>query len=189
MSSCYDGSFPCQNPDYAVFDDVATRELRNPPAAHAIVNDSRFCTPIPIDEACQLSDLDHKDYLALLRGKTGLYHLWIDYEHCTDHDTRTMLCVYVGKGLAEVRISAHIRDKWPRAEQLYVTFYECSNRMAKYLEQLFLDTYAFHLNTNENPGDADLFAVWDGERHLLGTVLNEVSARSKLDGFEGEFES
>jgi len=128
-----------------------------------------------------VGDLTHRDFLKGLSGKSGIYQLWIDYEKCTDHDTYTMLCVYVGKGLAEVRINSHIKNKWPQGANLYVTFYECSNRIAKYLEQLFLDTYGFYLNSNENPGSNHLFAVWDNERHLLGTELLAVSARIRLD--------
>jgi hypothetical protein len=184
MSSCYDESFFCQNPQYPDFDDIASQELRNPPSAHSIVNESIFCTPVPLDAAGEPGGLTYKDYLRGLNGKTGIYQLWIDYENCTDHDTRTMHCVYVGKGLAEGRVNSHIRTKWPKAEALYVTFYECSNRMAKYLEQLFLDTYAFYLNNNENTGSKPLFAVWDNQRHLLGTQIHEVSNLSNVDGLD-----
>lgn len=181
MSSCHDGSFPCQNPDYADFDIIASQELLNPPSAHKIVNESTFCTFVPLDEAIELGDLTHKDYLKGLCGRTGIYQLWINFENCTDHGTYTMLCVYVGKGLAEVRVNSHIKEKWPKKEDLYVTFYECTNRMAKYLEQLFLDTYAFYLNNNENTGSRYLFAVWDNERHLLGTEIHEVSRLSNIN--------
>ncbi|MDN2696272.1 hypothetical protein O0882_08090 [Janthinobacterium sp. SUN073] len=184
MSSCYDGSFLCQNPTYVDFDEIASKELLTPPSAFEIVNESKFCTLVPLDEAFLLSDLTHKDYLKGLRGKTGIYQLWINYENCTDHDTYVMHCVYVGKGLAETRVNRHIKDKWPKAEELYVTFYECTNRMAKYLEQLFLDTYNFYLNNNENTGANSLFAVWGNERHLLGTELHEISNLSNITSLE-----
>ena len=184
MSSCYDGSFPCQNPDYPDFDKIASKEIRNPPTAYEIVNESEFCTFIPLGEVHQLGDITHKDYLKGLRGKTGLYQLWINYENCTDHDTYTMQCVYVGKGFAEIRVTRHIQEKWPKTEELYVTFYECTNRIAKYLEQLFLDTYSFCLNNNENLGTKDLFAVWDNQRQLLGTELLEISSRSNINGLD-----
>ena len=146
MPKCEDQNFPCQNPDYSAFDRVAQLELINPPTANEIINSSSFCTLISIDDATQLGDLTYKSYLKGLRGKTGLYHLWVDYDHCDDHDAHTMLCVYVGKGLAEARVTDHIKEKWPSSELLYVTFFECSNRLAKYLEQLFLDSFA---GTNE----------------------------------------
>ncbi|RLP54983.1 MAG: hypothetical protein D6160_07020 [Ketobacter sp.] len=68
--------------------------------------------------------------------------------------------------------------------RLYVTFYECSNRISKHLEQLFLDTYDFYLNKNENNGSKTLFAVWDEERHHLGTEMHEVSSRSNIHGID-----
>ncbi len=184
MPKCLDQDFPCEDPDYSDFDCVAKSELRNPPSASMIINESEFCTFVPIDEAIQLGDLTHKDYLKGLRDKVGLYHLWVDYDNCDDHETHTMLCVYVGKGLAEARINKHIKEKWPKQEQLYVTFYECKNRISKYLEQLFLDTYAFHLNTNENIGTKHLFGVWDQDRYLLGTELHSVSNLSKITNLD-----
>ena len=183
MSSCYDESFLCQNPTYLEFDAVAAAELRNPPVVDGIVNHSLFCTIVPHGEE-PILDLTHRDFLKGLSGKTGIYQLWNDFEHCTDHDTHTMLCVYVGKGLAEGRLNTHVKETWRRGERTHVTFYECSNRIAKYLEQLFLDTYAFDLNKYENSGTKKLFAVWDSERYFLGTELNAVSARSKADNLD-----
>ncbi len=66
MPKCVDQDFPCQNPDYSDFDDIATAELCHPPSASDIVNASDFCTQVPLDEAFQLSDLTHKqDFLQL----------------------------------------------------------------------------------------------------------------------------
>jgi len=64
---------------------------------------------------------------------------------------------------------------------LFVTFHECENRLAKYYEQLFLDTYQFDLNENENNGTKILYAVWDDERFSIGTHLNEISSYSKMN--------
>ncbi|MBW4936656.1 hypothetical protein [Marinobacter sp. F4206] len=185
MPKCVDQDFPCQNPNYTDFDNIATSELYNPPSASDIVNASDFCTLVPLERAFQLTDLTYKDYFKGLRNKTGVYHLWIDYDDCDDHDTHTMLCVYVGKGLAEGRVNDHIKKKWPDKESLYVTFYECSNRIAKYIEQLFLDTYKFYLNKQENTGTKNLFAVWDNERHLLGTELHAVSNLTNINDIDG----
>lgn len=184
MSKCLDQDFPCQNPDYTDFDSVINSELKDPPSASQIVNESKFCTFVPIDEAIQLGDLTHKDHLKGLRGRVGIYHLWVDYDNCDDHETNTMLCVYVGKGLAEARINNHIKEKWPQQASLYVSFFECSNRIAKYFEQLFLDTYSFYLNSNENCGTKYLFAVWDQERHLLGTEIHAVSNLSNISSLD-----
>lgn len=184
MPKCYDQDFPCQEPSYGDFDDVANAEMRNPPSANEIINESEFCTFVPIDEAIRLGDLTYHDYLKGLRSKIGLYHLWVEYDNCDDHETHTLLCVYVGKGLAEARIKSHIKEKWPHHAQLYVSFYECNNRTSKYLEQLFLDTYSFYLNKYENSGTKSLFAVWDFDRYLLGTEIYTASNQSNISSFE-----
>ena len=152
--------------------------------ASQIINESTFCTVVPIDEAIQLGDLTHQSYLKGLRGKVGIYHLCVDYDNCDDHETHTMLSIYVGKGLAEVRINSHIKEKWNRQGLLYVSFYECSNRISKYLEQLFLDIYKFDLNRYENFGTKDLFAVWDQERYSLGTEIYAVSNLSNITSLD-----
>ena len=180
MPKCLDHDFACQNPDYSDFDSVSTAEMVNPPSANEIINHSNFCTFVPIDENLRIDDLTHKDFLKGLNSKNGLYHLWVEYENCDDHDTHTMRCVYVGKGAAEGRVDEHIKKKFPDKEMLYVGFYECSNRISKYLEQLFLDTYNFDLNKNENPGTKTLYAVWDYERYTIGTELHSVSNLSKI---------
>lgn len=186
MSSCYDGSFLCQNLLYLDFDNIAAKELLNSPSAEEIINQSRYCTKIPINEENIIGNFNHNIYLKGLQGKTGLYHLWIDHENCTDHGTFTMLCVYVGKGFAKDRINSHIKRKWPNPNEvsLYASFYECSNRISKYLEQLFLDKYKFILNEYENPGTEELYAVWDEERHFLGTEANQVSNLSTIRSME-----
>ena len=100
--------------------------------------------------------------------------------------THTMKCIYVGKGMGESRINDHVNKKSLKNTgiSIYASFYECSNRMSKYLEQLFLDTYKFPLNTNENPGTKELFAVWNEDRYAMGTEANAVSALSNIHSIE-----
>ncbi|MDC7701608.1 hypothetical protein [Vogesella indigofera] len=185
MSSCYDDSFLCQNPQYPDFDNIAIKELRNPPSVHEIINQSNFCTHLPTNADDIIGDITHKMYLKGLNNKTGLYHLWIEFENCTDHNAHTMLCIYVGKGMAENRINIHIKEKLLNNNvSIYASFYECSNRISKYLEQLFLDTYSFILNKNENSGDKKLFAVWGEERYILGTEINAVSSLCRIQNFD-----
>lgn len=184
MTSCEDHDFPCQNPDYDDFDKIAREELSKPIEANVLVNKSEFCMMIPVDDNLVVGDLDHKLFLKTLRGRSGLYHLWVDYEACGDHDTHTMVCAYVGKGPPETRIASHIKKKWRNDAQLFATFTLMDNRMAKYYEQLFLDCYGFILNQAENSGSKTLYAVWDNERYLMGTHLNEVTSMSKIQSFE-----
>ncbi len=183
-TTCLDQDFPCQDLDYSEFDDTAASELNKPIAASLFVNDSNFCTMVQTDMSLQFGDLTHQSFLKRLHGKTGIYHLWIDYDDCDDHQTYTMQCVYVGKGFGEVRINDHIKSKWPNDFVLYVTFSECENRLSKYYEQLFLDTYNFCLNKNENRGTKELFAVWSEELHMHGTESYGVIELSGVQSFD-----
>ncbi len=184
MTSCEDHDFPCQNPDYSRFDKIAANELAKPIAANVLVNESKFCMMIPVSEDSVVGDLNHGLFLRTLRGQSGLYHLWVDYEACSDHGTHTMMCAYVGKGPPETRVASHIKTKWPQTSFLYTTFTPLENRLAKYYEQLFLDLYDFVLNKAENPGENLLYAVWDNERYTNGTHANEVSGLSKMQDFD-----
>ncbi len=181
MPKCIYQGFPCQNPDYSDFDRTAKNELKTPTSASDIVNDSWFCSTVPTDKNFQIGDLTTSKFLRPMRGKIGIYHLWSEYDHCDDHETHTMQCEYVGKGPPDIRVADHIKNKWMSGVMLYVSFHECKNRLAKYYEQLFLDTYQFKLNTNENNGTKILYAVWDNERFSLGTHMNEISSYSKMD--------
>ena len=182
MLSCHLDEFLCQNPQYSDFDDIAKKELAAPPSVHEIINLSIFCTGLPLDDENILGNLTHQMFLKALNSKNGIYHLWVDFENCTDHDTYTMKCIYVGKGNAEARINDHVFKKNLKntGVSIYSSFYECSNRMSKYLEQLFLDTYKFSLNKNENSGTNELFAVWNEERYAMGTEANVVSSLSNI---------
>jgi hypothetical protein len=60
-----------------------------------------------------------------------------------------------------------------KGEILYITFYECSNRVAKYLEQLFLDIYDFYHNKEDNIGSKYLKTIWRDDRVVNGTQLHE----------------
>lgn len=111
MSSCHPGEFFCQNPQYPNFDDIARKELNNPPSVHEIINLSIFCTRLPLDDQDILGSLTHQMFFKGLSTKCGLYHLWVDFENCTDHDTHTMKCIYAGKGIAEDRINDHVIKK------------------------------------------------------------------------------
>ena len=175
MAKCEVNNFPCIGVTYDEFDKFCGRELAIQISADLIVNHSSFCTAIPISSDFRLEGLKLNDYLTGLKGKTGIYHLWVDHEDCDDHAKNTMICLYVGKGMAEGRILQHIKEKFPDSDTLYVSFHECENRIAKYLEQLFLDLYCPQFNSAERRGTAELFAVWDDNRHDLGTELHEIA--------------
>jgi hypothetical protein len=69
------------------------------------------------------------------------------------------------------------RERLRADEPYWISFFECENRVAKSIEQLFLDTYRFSVNTNENPGVEELWASWIDERYAIGTEIHAISRR------------
>jgi hypothetical protein len=124
------------------------------------------------------NSLTLRDYLYGLNRKIGIYHIWVEEDYCYEHKRYSMLCVYVGKGEALTRMLVHAKSRLPDNAFFAVSFFECENRIAKYLEQLFLDVYTFHLNENENSGERYLYASWDEQRREIGTELHNVANRS-----------
>lgn len=175
MDHCEEFGIRCYETEYALFDSVCSEELRSPPSVNEIINTCEFCTVLPLEvlDAADGADvLTLNDHLARLENKSGIYHLWISVNKCADHKLHSLLGVYVGKGQVKRRVLSHIKEKWPRSEFLWISFYECNNRLSKYLEQLFLDTYSFHLNTQENTGRTYLYARWPETRVWHGTEFD-----------------
>ena len=165
----------CEKPKYISFNEIIKNELKNQVTIDELINDS-YCVVFPLDYTSEYEIdeemLDTNDLLSSIKGKTGVYHLWIDEDYCVDHSTRKMLCVYAGKGVVDKRVKSHIKEKWTEVdERLILTFYECENRIAKYIEQLFLDLYSFHLNSEENKGKEYLKTIWDEERYINGSDI------------------
>ncbi len=185
LTKCQQQEFPCVDVDYSPFNDICAQDIKvfN---ADSIVNKSEFCTLIPIIGDMRLENLEASDYLKGLHGKIGVYHLWVDHDNCDDHKKYTMKGVYVGKGFGEKRIISHIKDKFQNVNFLYASFFECENRLAKYIEQLFLDQYKFDLNKAENRGEKYLYAVWDEDRHDDGTEMYEIANTHALKSLEAE---
>ncbi|EPF7755480.1 hypothetical protein ACSVMW_004547 [Vibrio parahaemolyticus] len=178
----------CSEVEHSDFDEVVDNELKIPILVKNIANDS-VCVSIEmnIEENLKEITLDKAEILQDLKGKMGIYQLWVEQDYCGDHFEHRMLCVYVGKGYVHHRITYdHLPNKWNTDETLYITFYECSNRMAVYLEQLFLETYSFHFNKQENTGTKILHTLWDESRFLLGTetqVQSEKLAKKNPEFF------
>ena len=170
MIDCTDKIDLCQyRDDYSVFDIIANKEICDLPLANEILNHSKFCLSLHLDMA-DIDILTINDHLGSLKGAVGVYFLWIySGDYCDTHGIHKMICVYVGKGDAKLRVEKHVKDKWPKDERFFVSFFECSNRIAKYTEQLFLDTYKFYLNSNEMSGQDYLFGFWDDDRFDNGT--------------------
>jgi len=158
------------------FNNLIKKELALSLDIDDIINESN-CISFDLNLDDNLFDvtLNSNEILSNFTKSMGIYHLWIEYEYCVQHHENQyiMLCVYVGKGFFNNRIKSHIKNKWEKTEKLYVTFYQCENRIAKYLEQCFLDIYSFHLNKDENNGKDYLKTIWNEERYLFGTNFDD----------------
>lgn len=142
------------------------------------------------------------DELLLATGKFGLYLLWADHGESNGRlmpqkdpkvhknsavhkvisaakgdlvDYRVAQAIYVGKGHIKKRVRRHMEKFLAEEGTIYVTFYRCSNRIAKYLEQLCLDHYLFPLNIAENFGKELLYARWSLNTGREGTVLADMA--------------
>lgn len=94
----------------------------------------------------------------------GIYILWHKNDYCPVHELFHMRALYVGKGNAKRRLVNHWAKKNTSEEMLiYFSFFPCRNRIAKYIEQLFLDTYNIPLNKSENTGKHTLCAYFTQE--------------------------
>lgn len=87
--------------------------------------------------------------------------LWHKKDYCSKHDRYHMTCLYVGKGCVSSRLRSHWKKKAFSEEMLvYFSYFPCTNRQAKYIEQLFLDLYDLPLNKAENKGVLTLCQHW-----------------------------
>jgi hypothetical protein len=177
--ACPNAKSITSNP-YPDFDKHVGNEIKSSINADGIINKSSFCINVPLgflgndeDDVVTVDDIFNR-----LKGKNGIYHLWVlENDYCEKHELFSMRCLYVGKGFALNRAKKHIKEKWPDVGQFYISFYECSNRISKYLEQLFLDIYSFDMNESENPGTLELFGYWNRERYEVGTETGQIAQR------------
>jgi len=168
---------------YRKFHRIVNAEMKKPVTIYEIVNQD-YCAStlnLPSEDEFNKFTLNPNQVFSGLNGKVGIYQLWEETGYCGDHqDQRKIECTYVGKtGSRKVsvsgRIKNHLKDKWRRGETMYVTYYSCINRTAKYLEQVLLDVYKFEHNGHENPGREVLEVMYPEELLLHGTGLHEIS--------------
>lgn len=118
--------------------------------------------------ACtNMEEFDPIISLERISDKVGLYMHWVEYDSATDNE-HVMECVYVGKGNVQMRSYDHATNKIPQGESVHVTFFECENRIAKYLEQLILDLYRPRCNEHEVYGTEPLRSIWTDEWFDVG---------------------
>lgn len=96
-----------------------------------------------------------------LQKESGVYLLWHKDDYCVEHRNFHMRCMYVGKGSIGRRFISHYWGKDFSEEMIvYWSYFPTVNRVAKYLEQLLLDTFKFPLNRAENLGIGCLCAYF-----------------------------
>ena len=173
MAQCDTQQAPCLTYSHPEFDHVCEAELVNKLSVKEIANDSGFSTSVDLSsiEEHQGDCLHSSDYLAGLKNKNGLYLLWVNEDFCMEHNEFLMRGIYVGEQFSECDITSRIKEKWPDAEKINISFYECDKRIAKYLKQLFVENYDLYLNQGENGGEKPLYTRWDYERFNFGTEL------------------
>lgn len=171
----------CGRVNHEEFNKVVAGELAAP-VTLAEMADTGYCVPFAPWALRELEEIQLPlgQVLADLGRKVGVYIVWLSHSECGDHLGKVcMEAVYVGKGSGKGRLMSHFREERFANNELYsLTFYECSNRIAKYLEQALLDSYNFQYNSDENHGVVTLYTVWDECRYLLGTQLHETAERS-----------
>lgn len=155
--------------NYSAFDEVCKKELKKELNAKTFANRDLYFYRVEkfLDWDAEwgehsLHELPSQQ-LGELQGKVGIYHIWFDHGSATGSDY-IFQAVYVGKGHLNIRLTKHVHSYLKELGTIFITVHTCENRIAKYLEQLFLDTFAFPLNKAENTGSQGCFytmAKWE----------------------------
>lgn len=107
-----------------------------------------------------------------IRNNGGVYILWDRDDYCATHEFFHCSALYVGKGAIQTRLISHAKRKRPQEDEItYFSYFPTSNRAAKYIEQLILDTYHLPLNENENTGQGTLCAYINQSESDFGEYL------------------
>ncbi|EIO9263345.1 MULTISPECIES: hypothetical protein [Vibrio] len=109
-------------------------------------------------------------------NEMGLYLIWSPVGTPVN-GKMIFKCSYAGKGWAKDRIAIHEKKKLVELGYL-ITFYQCENRIAKYMEQLLMDFYNFEYNKSENRGNIDLYLIQ--ESHVM-TFGNQAYSDLAID--------
>ncbi|MCG3865806.1 MULTISPECIES: hypothetical protein [unclassified Photobacterium] len=127
------------------FDKNCKEELKIDLSMDRINTESIF-GPYLIGASNYVEGMETKDQLYPY-PEFGLYMLWEKVEEIDGNFK--IKCIYVGKGEVKKRLRDHISKK-DLDDIFYISVFECSNRVSKYLEQNVLDCYSLTLNKNEN---------------------------------------
>ncbi|MDR7251906.1 hypothetical protein J2X46_000882 [Nocardioides sp. BE266] len=104
-----------------------------------------------------------------LRNVPGVYVLWQQADYCSEHNADHLRAFYVGKAgkNIEARLKVHQGKKQINdILSTQVSIWQGPNRLAKYIEQLLLDSFSFPLNGYETGGTLPLC------HHILPAAWN-----------------
>lgn len=166
--------------NYEKFNETCRRELARARTVESLIKSDGYF--FRIDVAAEWCDLDRSDplhasisqRLKFLDGKFGIYHLWHPRGLGIDRKEGILQALYVGKGHLRIRTDVHLTKHLNDFGTLFISFYECENRIAKYLEQLFLDTFQFPRNSAETSETGDcLYTKIDRKTFETGSNASE----------------
>ncbi|MBB3814737.1 hypothetical protein FHY13_003108 [Xanthomonas arboricola] len=144
--------------NYCAFNEVCEKELKVVWRAENFANRDLYFYRVDTDAKWESTEGEISLFeppsvqLGKLKDKFGIYHIWVDHGATFTQEDHIFQAVYVGKGYLNIRLNKHVSKYLNELGTVFITVQECENRMAKYLEQLFLDTFNFPLNIAENTG-------------------------------------
>ncbi|WP_146095854.1 hypothetical protein [Xanthomonas arboricola] len=156
--------------NYSVFNKTCREELKGKWCAENFANRDLYFYRIDMDAKWESTEHEIALFenpsvqLGELKDKFGVYHIWFDHDATSIGEDHILQAVYVGKGHLDIRLKEQVSKHLKELGTVLITIKECKNRMAKYLEQLFLDTFDFPLNSAENTGSEGYFytrAKWE----------------------------
>lgn len=148
--NCYQCGCSCNNGD-TEFDIVIKSELQLPITLKDIIHSNIAWY---VDKEHVHSHMMNEWFK---EHEEGIYFLWYKDEYCAKHNLFHFTSLYVGKGIIAKRVAKHWLEKEFGTDGIvYITYFKCKNRIAKYIEQLTLDVYDIPFNKNEKCGKKKL---------------------------------
>lgn len=90
-----------------------------------------------------------------LKNVPGVYILWHQTDYCSEHEAEHLRAFYVGKAGKDMEARLKVHQAKKQINEVLTTevsVWQGPNRLAKYIEQLLLDSFIFPLNGYEMTG-------------------------------------
>ena len=164
----------CKIPSASFINNVISKELALNIKIENVVSQKMVAWNPEFEEKYSTSaDLSFREALGNFYQGIGVYMIWEVVENIVYENNYKLECVYVGKGHVEDRMLVHKKKMSSNQCDFFISFYECENRIAKYLEQVILDFYRTRLNKAENTAKTNvnnekLYAIIDSDEAWFG---------------------